>query len=188
MAKILLVDDDRLVLETLTRGLQRMAYTVFPAHNGDQALRICERETVDLALLDIRMPDMDGIELATALGERKVPVVFLSAYDDEDIVTMASGVGAMGYLVKPLEIQRIVPALEIALMRAQDLNKAEWAIENLNQALNNNRDVDVAIGILMERYRLNRVLAFEKLRSHARAKREKIADVAKLLIDGGSLD
>lgn len=182
-----MVDDDHLVLSTLAHGLRGVGYTVFTAESGSEALALCEHEQSDLALLDVRMPNMDGIELAEELALRKIPVVFLSAYDDETVVALASGVGAMGYLVKPLEIQRIVPAVEIALMRAHDLNKAEWTIDNLNQALHSNREVDVAIGILMERYQINRVTAFEKLRGHARTKRERIADTAKVLVDGGKL-
>jgi len=184
MTKILVVDDDLLVLATTTMGLQQVGYEAMQVDNGAEALQICAHERPDLVLLDIRMPLMSGFELARLLNERMIPFIFLSAYSDEDMVKTAAEAGALGYLIKPIEISRIVPAIEIALILADEQIKAEQAIENLASALGKNREIDISIGLLMERYQFSQVTAFEHLRNYARSNRMKVIDVAKALITG----
>lgn len=179
-----MVDDDLLVLATTSLGLQQVGYTVLQADSGLLALQICKDEKPDLVLLDIRMPGISGLEVAKFLHQDKTPFVFLSAYGDEDIVKTAVEAGALGYLVKPMEIERIIPAIEVALVRADELYRAVQLIDNLSSVLDRNREIDIAVGMLMERYRLNRVKAFEKLRNHARANRKKIKDVAVAVMEG----
>ena len=188
MTKILVVDDDPLVLATTALGLQQAGYDALQADNGELAVKIANRELLDLALLDIRMPKLSGFEVAERLSELKIPFVFLSAYGDEEMVEAASKVGALGYLVKPLEIGRIIPALEVALVRAEDISKSEQTIVNLSNTLEKNRAIDIAIGILMERFHINRVASFEKLRNYARSHQTKIIDVAEAVVQGISLD
>lgn len=184
MTKILVIEDDLLALATTTMGLQAVGYTVLKAHNGALALEICESEDPDLALVDIRMPNMTGFDVAKILTEKKIPVVFLSAYSDAEMAQTAAISGAYGYLIKPIDVAKIVPVIEVVLLRADGMNKAERYVENLSYALNNNFEVDVAIGLLMEQYAFNRVSAFGHLRNYARSKRVKIADVAARLIAG----
>lgn len=121
METILVADDDRVVLFTLAEGLRDAGYRVIEARDGQSALSLCQREEIDLALLDIRMPGLDGIELATRLrDETQVPFLFLSAYDDDDSVRRALETGALGYLVKPLEVAGLLPIVRAALLRAKD--------------------------------------------------------------------
>jgi two-component system, response regulator PdtaR len=184
MTKILVVDDELLVLATTSMGLQQIGYEVIQADSGSLALQLCQKDKPDLVLLDIRMPNMSGFEVAKVLDELSVPFIFLSAFNDEEMIRSAKVLGAMGYLVKPLEITSIVPAIEVALVRAQEYSRVDQTLENLTYALDSNREIDVAIGILMERYNISRVTAFESLRSHARAHRMKILNLAKALICG----
>lgn len=184
MTKILVVDDELLVLATTSMGLQQIGYDVIQADSGAWALQVCQQEKPDLVLLDICMPAMSGIEVAKVLDELNIPFIFLSAYSDEEMIKSAAAVGALGYLVKPLEIARIVPAIEVALIRADEQAKADQTLENLINALENNREIDVAIGILMERYQIGRVTAFESLGSYARANRMKVVELANALISG----
>jgi len=184
MTKILVIEDDLLALATTTMGLQAVGYTVLKAHNGALALAICECEVPDLALVDIRMPDMSGFDVAKVLNEKKIPVVFLSAYSDAELAQTAAISGAYGYLIKPIDVAKIVPVIEVVLLRADGMHKAEQYVENLSYALNNNFEVDVAIGLLMEQYAFNRVTAFGHLRNYARSNRVKIADIATKLIAG----
>ena len=103
MAKILVADDDRVVLLTLAEGLREAGFEVIEARDGLQALALCRSEAPDLALLDIRMPGLDGLELARRLrDETRVPFLFFSAYGDEEFVRRAVEIGALGYLIKPL--------------------------------------------------------------------------------------
>lgn len=182
-AHILVVDDDRLVLASLARGLRSAGYRVSAADGGKQALDIAEQEGPDIALLDVRMPAMDGIELGRLLFERAgIPILYLSAYGQADIVQQAVAQGALGYLVKPLDIPQILPSIEAALSRAADLAQLRAAESQLTTALAAGRETSIAIGLLMERNRLDRQQAFEVLRTHARSNRITVAEAARDLV------
>jgi len=179
---ILVVDDDRLVLAALAEGLRIAGYRVTGVASGEDALGITD--TPDLALLDVRMPGMSGIELGRKLREQGgVPFLFLSAYGDQEIVKQAAEEGALGYLVKPLDIQQIVPSIEAALARGNDIKKLRESEAQLSTALIGSREISMAVGLLMMRDRLNREQAFELLRSHARSQRRAVSEVAKELLN-----
>jgi len=113
--KILVVDDDRLVLATLTHGLAQAGYEVIDADNGDDAILLAREHKPELALLDIRMEGKSGFDVAAYLREYcQIPFMFLSAFSDEATVAQVKSLGALSYLVKPLDIQQIVPAVEAA--------------------------------------------------------------------------
>lgn len=177
--KILIVDDDRLVLATFERGLRSAGYEVSTAESGPQALRACAETPPDLVLLDIRMPEMSGLEVAQRLRrETDVPFVFLSAYDDIETLKQAAEHGALGYLVKPVGMPQVIAAIEAALARAEDMRQLRKSEADLGMALAGNREVSAAVGILMERYRLGEKEAFEALRARARGERRKLNEVA----------
>jgi AmiR/NasT family two-component response regulator len=181
---ILVVDDDRLVLASISRGLKQAGYRVSEASNGEDAVNAAEKSLPDLALLDVRMPVMNGIELGRLLREHAgVPFMYLSAYGQADIVTQAAEQGALGYLVKPLEIAQILPAVETALSRAAEIRKLRDTEGQLTTALAGSREVSMAVGLLMERHHLGRDEAFEALRSRARAGRRALPDVAREVLD-----
>lgn len=113
--KILVVDDDRLVLATLTHGLAQAGYEVIDADNGDDAILLARQHKPELALLDIRMEGKSGFDVAAYLREYlQIPFMFLSAFADEATIKQVKELGALTYLVKPLDIQQIVPAVEAA--------------------------------------------------------------------------
>ena len=184
-AYILIVDDDRLVLAAPSHGLRDAGYRVTGAAGGEDALGIAGRDAPDLALLDVRMPGMSGIELARKLREQGIPFLFLSAYGDQEIVRQAADEGALGYLVKPLDILQIVPEIEAALARASDLKKLHQSEEQLTTALAGSREIGMAVGLLMMRDRLNRKQAFDLLRASARSQRRPVAELAKELLTSG---
>lgn len=176
-ARLLLADDDRVVLFTLAEGLRATGFEVIEARDGLQALALCRSEKPDLALLDIRMPGLGGLELATRLrDETSTPFMFLSAYSDEALVHDAVAIGALGYLVKPLDVTVIVPALRAALARAREISGLNWALRS-------NRLIATAVGMLMQRDGLDQQSAFEALRKEARNQRVKIEEVAHAMVD-----
>lgn len=178
MAKILIADDDRLVLFTLAEGLREAGFEVVEANDGLQAIALCESESPDLALLDIRMPKLDGLDLARRLrDETSVPFLFLSAYSDDAYVQRAVAIGALGYLTKPLNVTAIVPTIRTALARAQEINGLVGALES-------NRTIATAIGMLMYAESLDQPAAFERLRRQARSERRKLEDLARNIIEG----
>lgn len=177
--RILIVDDDRLIHATLSKGLQQAGYEVLQAASGEEALQIAVESAPDLAVLDIRMPGMSGIELAQHLrDETSVPFMFFSAYGDMDIARQAAENGAVGYLVKPIDTRQIIPSIEAGLARAAEIRKLRRSEADLVAALAAGRETSIATGVLMERYHLNRVRAFEILRDRARRQRRKINEVA----------
>ena len=181
---VLVVDDDRLVLASLCRGLRQAGYRVSEAASGEDALSIAERTTPDLALLDVRMPGMSGIELGRLLNEHAgVPFLYLSAYGQADVVTQAAVHGALGYLVKPLDISQILPSIETALTRATEMARLREKEGQLTNALAGSRDVSVAIGLLMERHHVDRDEAFETMRARARSERCALAAIAREIVE-----
>ncbi len=177
--KILLVDDDRLILALIGEGLRKFGYEVETASSGDEAIVRCRENPPDLAILDVRMPGKTGIDTARELrGTTAVPYLFLSAYGDLDIVKSAVDEGALGYLVKPIDVTQIVPTIEAALARAAELRELREREAHLSNALAAGRESSLAVGLVMERYRLDRRAAFEALRFHARSQRRKFDEVA----------
>lgn len=182
--RLLFVDDDRLVLATLSKGLRNAGYLVETAESGIAALGLAAAASFDLAIIDICMPEMSGIELANSLRDNyDLSSLFLSAYSDQQMVEEAAHVvGSIGYVVKPVDLPQLLPALETALARSQDLRSLLAHKEQLERALNGDRRISAGVGILMERHQLNQQAAFELLRKMARNKRRSLADIAVELI------
>ncbi len=181
--RLLLVDDDNLVLATTSRGLQATGYEVRTAQSVEDALEVLADYRPDLALLDIRMGALGGFDLARVLRDQHgIPFVFLSAYDDAETVEEATELGAVGFLVKPVDIPQIAPTVEAALKRASELTRLRSTGRQLEQALDQQRGVSVAIGILMERHRWSRSEAELRLRETARSQRRKMTDLAEAIV------
>jgi response regulator NasT len=181
---ILLVEDDRLVRHTLVRGLQDAGYRVLDADSGEAAMKLCADVRPDIALLDMRLPGMSGMEFAMWLkSAASVPFLFLSAYDDPETVQKAAELGALGYLVKPLIIKQVIPSIETALRRAQEIEKFHRNEINLSTALKTSRNLSIAIGLCMERFSIGAEESFEALRAYSRSHREKMVDVADQIVE-----
>jgi len=178
--KILLVDDDRLVLSTLSSGLSRAGYSVNTAESvNDAEAFLASGERPDLAILDVNMPGRSGLELAERLHSfDHIPFMLLTAYSDREIVDRATVCGALGYLVKPVDTPQLLPAIKAAFARAKDIQSLQATGRQLQEALDNEREISIAIGITMMQYRLDRKAAFELLRKTARSQNRKLAELA----------
>ena len=176
---ILIADDDRLILSTMRQGLKDAGYDVLEATDGEAAVNICTASKPDLAIIDMRMPGMSGVEAAHLIREKSAtPFIFLSAYSDKEVVQLAVEQGALAYLVKPVDIPQIVPTIEAALARAAEISELRQSARDMGSALENNRETSMAVGVIMERYRLNRGQAFHTLRQYARSRRIKLNKLA----------
>lgn len=181
---ILLVEDDRLVLYTLSRGLQDAGYRVLEADSGESAMQLCSAKRPDLALLDMRLTGMSGIVFARWLSSTQgVPFLFLSAYNDSGTVTAAAELGALGYLVKPLDVPQVLPAIRTALQRAEEIKKLQQAELDLSAALKTSRSTSMAIGLLMQRFGTGADETFEALRAYCRSNRQRMVDVADQIVE-----
>lgn len=182
-ATILIADDDRVILATLAEGLTEAGYNVLRCKDGKEAVKLSKSEKPDLAILDMRMPKMSGVEAGQKLREEtRVPFIFLSAYSDETMVEKAIDEGALGYLVKPLDIPQIVPTIEAALKHAEELNRLGESTKHLNIALKQDKSVSVAVGLLMERHGYSEKEAFDYLHRYARNHRQKLVEIAREVV------
>jgi response regulator NasT len=182
---ILLVDDDPLFLDYLVTVLGHAGHDILAVASAAEALqRVAEREAdIALALLDINMPGMSGLDLARRLKEHtSVAFMFLSSVDDAETAREAANHGAVGFVVKPVDAAHLLPALESALARADEIRQLRRTEANLNAALAAGRETSLAVGLLMTRFQTDRNTAFEVLRDHARASRRKVNEVAEQLV------
>ncbi len=190
--KILVVDDDRLVLATVSHGLAQAGYEVIDADNGDDAILLARQHKPDLALLDIRMEGLSGFDVAAYLRDHlRVPFIFLSAFADNETVLQVKALGAVAYLVKPLDIGQIVPTVAAAfanLASRQAPAAGAWPSAP-PQALPaaaagpENDWVPMAVGVLMHRYSLPRGQALLRLQKLASDEQRSLADQAGRLLD-----
>lgn len=178
---VLLVDDDLPILGLLARTLEASGLQVRLASSGAQALASLEDAALpDLAVLDITMPDMSGLELAARLDT--VPHMFLSANDEQEVVEQAARSGAVGFLRKPIDLAQLLPAVRAALARGAEIRGLRAEERRLSQSLREGRETGMAIGLLMERYRLDQLSALNLLREHARSSQRRLNDVARELL------
>ena len=177
---ILLIDDDRLVLSTLRTGLTRANYSVSTADSVDEAEAIlASGERPNLIILDVKMPKKSGMVLAERLHSfDHIPFIMLTAYCDQEFVNQASAFGALGYLVKPIDTAKLIPAIEAALARSKDIQELQLNDQRLQKALDSEREISIAIGITMVQHHLERKAAFEFLRKNARNQRCKLSELA----------
>jgi response regulator NasT len=189
--QILVVDDDRLVLATVVAGLKQADFDVLEADNGDDAILLARRHRPALAILDMRMQGKSGMDVARYLAANtNTGFMFLSAFGDADIIDEATKLGALGYLVKPIDVKQIVPAVRGALARLQDQPPAPRPAPprppTIAPAPTSQREQFVAIGILMERLRLDYDRALEALRAQARAEGTSVDALAASMVDAAN--
>jgi response regulator NasT len=180
-ARILVVDDDRLVLATVTHGLTQAGFEVIAADNGDDAILLAREHRPDIALLDIRMEGKSGFDVAVPLRDvYRIPFMFLSAFSDAGTLAQVHALGALDYLVKPLDVGQIVPRVEAALAAIrQQLAGAAPATAPAPPAETPPRAASpthpladpaaLAVGVLMHRYSLTRDQAWDRLQRLAQA-------------------
>ncbi len=183
--KILVVDDDRLVLATLTYGLAQAGFEVIDADNGDDAILLAREHRPELALLDIRMEGLSGFDVAAYLREYlQIPFMFLSAFADEETVAKVKELGAVAYLVKPLDIHQIVPAVEAAFANRRQSGPAEPGPAARREPHPVLDEVQaIAVGVLMHRYSLSRADALARLQKLSASEGRSDTEQARLLVE-----
>ena len=178
-SRVLVADDDQATLDMISRGLESAGFEIIQAIDGEQAERLAQEQRPDLTILDLRMPLKDGFEVAATLCEANLPFIALTSYGDEEMVQRATEAGALAYLVKPLDIDQLVPAVQSALSRAEEIRQLKDSMVQMDKALSQGREISMVVGILMERCNMTAIQAFDALRDEARSQRRKIAEVAK---------
>lgn len=182
--RILIAEDETIIRLDLRDILERAGYEVCAeARDGEEAVELARREQPDLAILDVKMPRLDGIDAARRMiEERPIPIVMLTAYSQEELVSRAIEVGVFGYLVKPFRESDLVPAIEAARARHEELSALRDEVESLAEALAARKIVERAKGLLMERESLTESEAFSRLRRASQVSGRPMRVVAEALI------
>jgi AmiR/NasT family two-component response regulator len=182
--RIIIADDESLIRMDLREMLTNLGYLVVgEVADGRSAVNQARELRPDIIIMDIKMPDMDGIEAAKILTEERIsPVVLLSAYSQRELVQRAREAGVVAYLVKPYREEELTPAIEVALARFEEFKELEAQVTDLQQALETRKLVDRAKGILMDKQGLTEAEAFRKIQKMSMDNRKPMKDVAEAII------
>ena len=186
---ILVADDEHLVAMGMKNNLEELGYTVIgPASNGAEAMDLCREIQPDLALLDIQMPGMNGIEAAnTIFNEINIPVVIISAYSDQDFVESSTEAGVFGYILKPLSRDQLRVGIDIAWSRYLDWIRQNEHIQQLNERLEQRKIIERAKWILVKRKEIEEPEAMKLLQKQARNNRKTLVEVASAIVESDDL-
>ena len=187
-ARVLVAEDESIIRMDLREMLEEEGYEVLEAADGEAAVQLARKGRPDLVILDIKMPVMDGLSAARLISEEGIaPCLILTAYSQRDLVEQAAEAGAMGYLVKPFTKQDLLPAIEIAKGRYQQLSALAEEVGDLTERLEARKVVDRAKGAVMDRMGLTEADAFRLIQKASMEHRLTMKEVAERILDG-SLD
>jgi response regulator NasT len=183
-ARLLIAEDETIIRLDLRSLLEHAGFTVCAeARDGVEAVELARLELPDLALLDVKMPRLDGIEAARRiLEERPIPIVIVTAYGEQELVSRAVEAGVFGYLVKPFRESDLLPAIATASARHEELQAVRAEAASLADALAARKAIERAKGLLMEREGLTEQEAFARLRKASQISGKQLRVVAEALI------
>jgi len=182
--RVIIADDESIIRMDLREMLANLGYLVVgEVGDGQSAVNLSRELRPDIVIMDIKMPDMDGIEAASILTkERIAPVLLLTAFSQKDLVDRATEAGVAGYIVKPFRESDLGPAIEVALARFNEFRTLEKEVGNLQEALETRKVVDRAKGILMDTQGLKEAEAFRKIQKMSMNTRRPMKEVAEAII------
>lgn len=184
--RVVIAEDEPLIRLDLRESLEEEGYDVVAeASDGEEAVELVRRHRPDVAILDIKMPQVDGLAAARHIvGERLAAVVILTAFSQRDLVEQARDAGALAYLVKPYQQSELVPAIELAVARFRELVALSEQSESLADQLETRKVVDRAKGLLMDEHGLGEQQAFRFLQQTAMSSRTSMKTIAEQIIEG----
>ena len=187
---VVIADDDPIIRMDLREMLAGMGYNVTgEAGDGRAAIDLARKGTPDLVIMDIRMPELDGIEAARILTTEKIaPVLLLTAYSEPDLVQRAAQAGVIGYLVKPFREAQLGPAIEVTLARFREFEQMHKELGDIKEALEARKVVERAKGILMSRSGLSEPEAFRRIQKHSMDTRKTMREVAEAIVLSSEMD
>jgi response regulator NasT len=183
--RVLIAEDESLIRLDLRQLLERAGIPVCAeAATGSEAVELARTELPDVAILDVRMPGLDGIDAARLImAERPIPIVIVSAYTERALVARAAEAGAYGYLAKPFRAHDVLPAIATARARFAELSVARSEVETLEEALAARKAIERAKGILMDKEGLSEADAFTRLRRASQSSGRPMRLIAETLIE-----
>jgi response regulator NasT len=181
---VLLAEDETIIRLDLCKLLERAGYDVVAeARDGEEAVELARQYEPDLAIMDVKMPKLDGIEAARQiLEERQIPIVMLTAYGRRELVARAAEAGVFGYLVKPFQERDLIAAIVTAQARNEELASVREEATSLAEALQARKVIERAKGLLMEREGLTERDAFARLRRASQISSRPIGAIAEAVV------
>lgn len=184
--RILIADDEALIRLDVKEMLEEAGHTVVgEASDGDAAVAMAESLAPDLILMDMKMPNLDGLGALRKLnapGRKRIPVVMATAFSAPDLVEQAVELGVFAYLVKPIQATELLPTLEVAIHRAGEMAELEKEVEDLKEALETRKVVERAKGLLISAYGLTETEAFRRLQKLSMNSRKPLREVAEAVL------
>jgi AmiR/NasT family two-component response regulator len=182
--RIIIADDESVIRMDLREMLTNLGYLVVgEAGDGASAVNMARELKPDIVIMDIKMPDLDGIEAARILTEEHIaPVILLTAYSQKDLVERAKEAGVVGYVVKPFRESDLAPAIEVALSRFSEFQALRQEVQDLQIAFETRKLVERAKGILMDTQGLSEAEAFRKIQKMSMNIRKPMKEVAEAII------
>jgi response regulator NasT len=182
--RIVVAEDESLIRMDIVETLKDQGFDVVgEAGDGLKAIELAKQLKPDLMVMDIKMPDMDGLSAAEQIAQLRIPVVFLTAFNQQELVSRASEVGAMAFLVKPFSPDDLLPAIEVAISRHQQLTQLEMEVSDLTERLETRKLVERAKGVLGVQMGLSEPDAFRWIQKAAMDRRIGMVDVARTILD-----
>lgn len=187
--KAVVAEDEQLTRTIIRARLEKLGHTVVAeAGDGLQAIEAARLHRPDVIIMDIKMPNMDGIEAARAImSEKPCAILFLSSFNEQEIIEQASEAGALAYLMKPFRKEDLGPALEVAVRRFRQMQSQSKKIEELEEALETRKLIERAKGILMDRHHMSEEEAFKRIHFQARNQNKKMREIAQSIITAADL-
>ena len=184
--QIVIAEDEAIIRLDLRETLEEEGYEVVAdCGRGDEAVQLVTQHKPDVAILDIKMPVMSGLEAAKLISQSKIcPVVMLTAFSQREIVEQARDAGALAYLVKPFQKSDLVPAIELAIARFGEMRALTGEVEALGAQLEIRKLMDRAKGILIDKHAMTENDAFTYIQKMAMSERVKMGEIAERIISG----
>ncbi|QIK76281.1 ANTAR domain-containing response regulator [Nocardioides piscis] len=185
--RVVIAEDEALIRMDLAEMLAEEGYDVVgQAGDGQKAVELAREHRPDLVILDVKMPVLDGIAAAELIaGERIAPVVILTAFSQRELVERARDAGAMAYLVKPFSPTDLVPAIEMALSRFEEVMVLEREVADLQESLATRKVVERAKSVLQAQLGLSEPEAFRWIQKTAMDLRLSMRQVAEGVVEHG---
>jgi response regulator NasT len=181
--RILIADDEAVVRMDLREMLEESGYEVVgEASDGERAVELGEEKKPDLAILDIKMPKMNGLEAAEKLMEKGIATLVLTAYTDREFIDRAKEIGVLAYLVKPFNKESLIAAIEMAMARFRELQELRKEVSSLREALEVRKLVERAKGLLMKHLGISEEDAYRYLQKRSMEYRKPMKEVAEAVI------
>lgn len=184
--RVVIAEDEAIIRLDLRETLEEEGYQVIgEAGRGDLALDLIRELKPDLAILDVKMPGMDGLEVARVIGDEKIcGVLVLTAFSQREIIEQARDAGALAYLVKPFQKSDLIPAIEVAIGRFRELQALTGQMEVLEEQLEARKIIDKAKGRLIDEFSMKEQEAFSFIQRTAMQDRSRMRDVAEKILSG----